>query len=253
MSKKTANNGRALLMILLILVVGVVIAWTMLRPEPEEGKGTAGPAQTAGTAAASTAAPRETTPAAQTEPAALDLGDGLVIVRSDAFSGVYMEDGSDEIVRDLLMVVLENRSTEALQYARIVLDYTDGEAVFEVTNLPAGEQVVLLEKNRMPWPGEVPLGGHVEMQAFVEAFELHEDIFRITTADGVINVKNITREDITGDIFVYYKNVGGGLYYGGITYRARIQGGLKAGEIAQVMTGHYDADASEILMVSYVP
>lgn len=257
MSKKTRKNSYAVLLVALILVVGIVIAATLLRPEQPGASAVTGPTGSSDVTTAPVTAPREpekpteTTP--ETTPVVHDLGDGLVIIRTDAFSGVYMEDGSDEVVRDILMIVLENRSQEALQYARIKLDYTDAQADFEVTNLPAGKRVVLLEKNRMPWPDEQPLDAYVENRAFVEVFPMYEDVFRITTADGVINVKNISQEDIAGDIFVYYKNVGGDLYYGGITYRVRIEGGLKAGEIAQLMTAHYFEDASEILMVSYVP
>ena len=259
MSKKTRKNGYVIVLAVLVLVAGIVVAAVWPRPEQPGPAESTAPSRDSeavtesGTAPLETEPHTETLPGAETAPGGLDLGDGLVIVRTDAFSGVYMEDGSDEVVRDLLMIVLENRSREALQYAKIRLDYTDAQAVFEVTNLPAGKRVVLVEKNRMSWPDEQPLGAYVENAAFVEAFPMHEDIFQITTADGVINVKNISREDISGDIFVYYKNVGGELYYGGITYRVRIEGGLKAGEIAQLMTAHYYEDASEILMVSYVP
>lgn len=257
MTKMTRKKYHAILLPLLILVVGIVIAGLQLRPElPEESRGTE-PSPSSENVTESDTALQETEPHRETMPETtpdiFDLGDGLVIIRADRFSGVYVEDGSDEVVRDILMIVLENRSQEALQYARIKLDYTDAQANFEVTNLPAGKKVVLLEKNRMPWPDEQPLDAYVESRAIVEAFPMHEDVFQITTADGMINVKNISGKDISGDIFVYYKNVGGDLYYGGITYRVRIEDGLKAGEIAQLMTAHYFEDASEILMVSYVP
>ena len=54
-----------------------------------------------------------------------------------------------------------------------------------------------------------------------------------------------------GDIYIYYKNFSGGIYYGGITYRVKIEGGLKSGEIRQLMSTHYYEEASEILMVTY--
>lgn len=37
--------------------------------------------------------------------------------------------------------------------------------------------------------------------------------------------------------------------YGGITFRAKISKGLKAGEVHQVMDRHYDLDSSVILAV----
>lgn len=180
----------------------------------------------------------------------IELGSGLVITRVGKYAGMYMEDGSNEVVSNTLMLVLENRSDEALQYAQIILQYETGEAVFAVTNLPAGKQVVLLEQNRMPFTAVKPASITLESEIFVDSFSMYEDLFEITGADGCINVRNISDRDIEGEIYVYYKNVGGGMYYGGITYRAKVENGLAAGEIYQIMTGHYDLENSEILMVT---
>lgn len=40
----------------------------------------------------------------------ISLGQGLVIERVDRYSGVYMEDGSDETVQDVMMMLLRNDS-----------------------------------------------------------------------------------------------------------------------------------------------
>ena len=70
--------------------------------------------------------------------------------------------------------------------------------------------------------------------------------------DGALNVQNVSDAAITGDIYICYKNAASDLYYGGITYRARIEGGLAPGEIRQVMTGHYSTVGSAIVMVDSV-
>jgi hypothetical protein len=77
-----------------------------------------------------------------------------------------------------------------------------------------------------------------------------KETFEITGGDGYLDVKNISNADISGDIFVYYKNSASDLLYGGITYRARLSGGIKAGETMRIMTGHYHEGASRLLMVT---
>ena len=73
----------------------------------------------------------------------------LTILNIGNYTGVYMEDGSDEVLSGVMMIVLENNSEKDLQLARIYITYSDETAEFEVTNLPAGEKAVLLEKNRL--------------------------------------------------------------------------------------------------------
>ena len=206
--------------------------------------------------------PEETAPlgeelfgTAQTQPDApqsvTDLGEGLVITQISSYAGLYLEDGSNEVVSGILMIGLENTSDRDLQLAMITLEYPETEAVFMVSNLPAGKKVILLEQSRMAYTQEEPVSMRADNTVFLDAFEMHEDQLEIVALDGAINVTNISDQDIDSDIFVYYKNIAGGVYYGGITYRVRIQGGLKAGEIRQIMTQHFDAEGSEILMVSY--
>lgn len=254
MSKQKNNRTRGGGLIVLILLIAAAMAGVLLR-SLSPGETPAPNITVPRTTAAPASDPEQTVP--QTTQAGadflFDLGDELYIASVNEFAGIYMEDGTDEPVQGLLSLVLENRGELALQYARIILDYGDARAEFEVTNLPAGGTVVLLEKNRMPYRAGLPGAAAAENTALLEEFPMYPELFEINTADGVINIRNVSDEDITGDIFVYYKNVGGGIYYGGITYRVRIAGGLKAGEIRQVMTGHYYEDASEILMVTYGP
>lgn len=206
--------------------------------------------------------PVETTPATEsftypgsaeveTDTDLMDLGEGLVITKIGNYTGLYMEDGTDEVVSGILMVELENTSDKDLQLAFIKLHYGEEEAVFQVTNLPAGKRLVALEKNRMAYRSELPDSAVAENTAFLDAFTMHDDEIELVALDGVINVVNKSDRDIETNIYVYYKNKAAGVYYGGITYRVTIEGGLKAGEIRQIMTAHYDAEGSEILMVSY--
>ena len=78
---------------------------------------------------------------------------------------------------------------------------------------------------------------------------LHQDALAFQVLDGAVNISNISGADLTGDVVIYYKNFSQDLLYGGITYRVRIQGGMAAGEIRQIMAKHFTAD-SRILFVT---
>lgn len=181
------------------------------------------------------------------------LGSNLYITDIGKYTGAYMEDGSDEIVTDVLMVVLKNDNDTALQLARINLQYADFTANFEVTNLPAGESVVLLEKNRHEYVSQSYLRATVENVSFFQnAMSLQEDKIKITGDKGLLTIENLTDETL-GEIYIYYKNSAVDLYYGGITYRARVDAGLKPGKSTTVMTNHYYPNACTILDVQIMP
>ena len=64
-------------------------------------------------------------------------------------------------------------------------------------------------------------------------------------------MENTGSQAIEGDIYVYYKNVKEDVFQGGITYRARLQGGLNPGEARELEVSHYRADTSKIMYVDY--
>ena len=183
----------------------------------------------------------------------VDLGRGLRVVSAGKYAGIYLEDGSDDPVSGLMMVVLKNENSQDLQLARFTLTFGDKTAEFEVTNLPAGESVVVLEKNRMAYTdakcGKAALNN---VSFFSEAMSLLEDQVEITGTKGKLSVKNLTDAPM-GEIYIYYKNTAPDVLYGGITYRAKIDAGLEPGAIASVMSTHYDPDNTKILNVQIVP
>ena len=179
------------------------------------------------------------------------LEQGLQIQKSDSYTGPYWEDGSDEEVADLLMIELKNISGKDIQIAVVQLMFGEKEAVFQITNLPNGESVLALEQNREKYTEEIPSSVTVENIAYMDEFSMQEETVKITAFDGIINVENISEKDIEQTIFIYYKNYEDGQYHGGITYRVRIEGGLKSGEIRQLKASHFHEGKSRLLMVSF--
>ena len=177
---------------------------------------------------------------------------GLQVEKIGNYSGLFMEDGSNDIVSRVLMIIVKNTGNRTVQYGEIQLTNGTTTASFTLSTLPPGESVVLLEKNRMSYEAGKDLT-EVKMQnvaVFQQEPTLCEDQLKIQALDGVINVTNISDKDITGDIVIYYKNAASDLLYGGITYRVTIKRGIKAGDIKQIAASHYTANGSRVMWVT---
>lgn len=244
--KSRAAKVLAVLVTVLAVVCAVLICLAVFQGG-DQGGTVQNPTDSAGNVTSTQA--QETLPEA-TEPQPIVLSDKLVIHHISSYAGIYMEDGSDEVVSDVMMIVLENTSEDDLQLARIRIAYPDFTAEFEVTNIPSGEKVVALEKNRHPATKEEHLSAQAETVVFYsKAMVLQENRIRITGSNGSLEVENISGEDIAGDIFIYYKNSATDLLYGGITYRVSVKGGLAAGEKTSIIAGHYTVNGSRLLLV----
>ncbi len=182
----------------------------------------------------------------------INLGNGLEITDIGNYTGIYMEDGTDEVVSGVLMMIVKNTGDKTVQYAKITLETGETDAVFELTTLPIGASVVLLEKTRMTYDKNATYGIATteNLALFTEEPSLMEDVLKIQVLDGIVNVTNISTSDIDGEIVIYYKNSATDLYYGGITYRSRLTGGLKAGEIRQVSGAHMSKSGTKVMFVT---
>ena len=255
MSKKMQPKQSALLLAALIAVVTAVIAavmvWPVLSqrtPQPDLSE------SVTGKPAASE--PAETAPAGESQAAAptldqtdYNLGYGLKITDSGQYSGMYVEDGTNEIVSDVMMLVIRNDGEKDVQLAEITALCGGEEYRFTLTNLAAGERAVLLEQERK---AAAALSSAVldNCVLFSEPMGLCEDVLQIGGLDGMLNVKNISGADIQGDIYICYKYAARDLLYGGITFRVQIEGGLKAGELRQIPAGHYTPDGCALVQVT---
>lgn len=188
----------------------------------------------------------------QVDDASMDLGNGLVITDIGKYTGIFMEDGSDELVTGVLMIVVQNRSDSDLQYAQIQLVTESNTANFSLTTVPAGASIVVLEQNRLEYSKDFTEADAFSNNVawFREDMTLCEDLLKIQTLKDALNISNISGKDITGDIIIYYKNSSADMLYGGITYRVRITGGLKADEIRQIMADHFSENGSSIMFVT---
>lgn len=254
--KKKSSKGLVTVLVIVLLLLAALLAVMLLGlPEPVETPYETETEtvvdETSSTEATETISSETPLP---TQEQGINLGYGLQVTDMGSYTGMYMEDGTDEIVSGVMMLVVENTGEEDIQYAEITMDLADQQAQFSLTTLPVGAKVVLLEKNRIQWEDSMGDGSALPMvdnvAFFQEPISTMEDKLKIGIVDGAINVTNISGEDISGTISVYYKNAAADIYYGGITYRIQIQGGLKADEIHQVMTNHASDTGSKIMFIT---
>lgn len=76
----------------------------------------------------------------------VELGQGLMLTGAGKYTGMYMEDGSDEITENTVMVTVENGSDKTLEYAEISVTLSSGAAKFSVSTLPPGEARFFLKR-----------------------------------------------------------------------------------------------------------
>lgn len=260
--KKSSRKGFWTILIMVLVLLGGFAVLGILAENSEEPMPLpTEPGATDGTSATDG-------PTATTEPSvpytfeeevegvtSFSLDRGLEILRYGRYVGLYMEDGSDDFVTDVMMIVVKNNSDKAIQYAKISLNGPAGEAVFTLTTLMPGDSVVVLEAGRKPY-----LDTDVYNQAvlqnvayFAEEPSRLEDQLLIQPLEGGFNITNISGQDITGRISVYFKDVAGGMYYGGITYVCNIEGGMKADEVRQIMSSNFTESGSQVVFVRIVP
>ncbi len=181
------------------------------------------------------------------------LGEGIELQALSGYQGPYVEDGTDDIVSDVLAITVRNDGDKTVQYAHIILTQGETAYEFDVTTLPVGASAQLLELSRQPMPDNTD--GMTAQVTACAVFDTEptmcEDVFQIETQDTAITITNNSGSDITGQIYVYYKIAYGDLYMGGITYRVGAAG-LKAGESTTCYAGHFSTDYSKLMFATYV-
>ena len=265
--KKTGFHG--IVLVVVLVLAGIAALWiaalsqeedTLPLPETTQPPETQVTQSSAEQTTLATELPETTVPAETDEPVrveesipAMDLGHGVYVEQVKNYTGTYMEDGSDEIVSNVMMILVTNTGDSDVQLMNIELNYPGETCYFKLTNLPAGASAVLLEQNRAPMPEGNPVSAvAVNTALFQTAMNADFSVYEISGASGALNVKNISGQDISGNIYVYYKYKTQDLFYGGITFRVEIKDGLKSGEIRQIMTSHYNPDTCEIVMIEAV-
>ena len=185
-------------------------------------------------------------------PLPIDLGDGLMITEARRYAGIFMEDGTDQIVDSVMMLMVENNSEAYIQLAGITVYDTEGTPYnFQLTTLFPGEKAALLELDRALWDESIQIVSAelTSLALFDEAPSMHPDLMEFQREDYQLRVKNISDQAFSGGR-VCYKSVSGDIYIGGITYTVTIPA-LAPGEETTLSARHYLEGGSRLIFVTY--
>lgn len=152
----------------------------------------------------------------------------------------------------VVSVVVRNISDADVQYALLTVNCGDNTLSFPMTTVLAGSTSVLkcdtpieFDKKSSYYNWKVE-----EKTYFADELSVYPEVFEIMCCDKLITVKNISGNDITGDIFVYYKKIENGVFSEGTTYRVRING-LGINEKIQVDAEYFMSSDSKVMFVTY--
>lgn len=179
-----------------------------------------------------------------------DITGRLQFTQYGRYTGLFTEDGTDEYVENVAILLVTNISEVYLQYATVTFDISGAPAVFTVTGLNPGESAWVMEKNRLAIELDAVFTHVDDIASFArDNRESSEDV-TVILGDGTITVENGTGNDLKG-LYIYYKQRHtDGNFLGGITYRIPM-GDLAAGETASAIAAHCNPATCEVVRIDW--
>ncbi len=151
-----------------------------------------------------------------------------------------------------LAVVAENVSDDDVEYALLTVKTKTDTLTFNVSALLSGTKAVLLCNESVPCiPDEIYTAWQTDNKVIFEKPPvMNEDKFEVSVANGSISIKNISGEDISNNIYIYYKDKKDDLVNGSITYRTHISG-LKADSRTFIKAPEINGTNCQIIFTDY--
>lgn len=190
----------------------------------------------------------ETTAPIVTEP--VDASGRLKFTTYGRFTGKFVEDGRDEFVRNVAILLVSNVSDEYLQFAVLTFDISGKPAAFTVTGLNPGESAWVLEQNRLAIGTDAVFTHMDDLVSFAPDNRDKTKDVQVHLGDGQLSVTNNTGKDLSG-VYIYYKQRHtDGNFLGGITYRVPM-GDLSDGNSASAIAAHCDPATCEVVRIEW--
>ena len=163
------------------------------------------------------------------------------------YDGAFLEDGSDDEVKNVLALLFKNTSDKDIQYAEYAFA-VDGKPIsFKVSDLPAGQQCVVLEASRHQRNTSEVLELISRVVAPVDMLPGSDKVLPVMNDDNTITIMNLTQEELpVVRVFYKYFYPDENTFVGGITYTATATK-VPAGGSVTIAPSHFEANASVIM------
>ena len=163
------------------------------------------------------------------------------------YDGAFLEDGTDDEVKNVLALLFVNTSDKDVQYAEYAFA-VDGKPIsFKVSDLPAGQQCVVLEASRHQRNTNEVLELISRVLAPVDMLPGPDKVLPVINDDNTITLMNTTQEELpVVRVFYKYFYEDENSFVGGITYTATATK-VPAGGSVTIAPSHFEANASVIM------
>ena len=163
------------------------------------------------------------------------------------YDGAFLEDGTDDEVKNVLALLFVNTSDKDVQYAEYAFA-VDGKPIsFKVSDLPAGQQCVVLEASRHQRNTSEVLELISRVVAQVDMLPGSDKVLPVINDDNTITLMNTTQEELpVVRVFYKYFYEDENSFVGGITYTATATK-VPAGGSVTIAPSHFEANASVIM------
>ena len=149
----------------------------------------------------------------------------ISIRRLNAYSGPFLEDGTNADVSNILALQFRNDGAQAVQYAEYVFNVNGVDVPFKITNLEAGQRCVVLAGNKQAYNAADVLKLKSRLVARVDEITRADDkIIPVDNSDNTVTIMNLTNQPIpVARVFykTYYAEQN--TFVGGITYMIEVR------------------------------
>lgn len=174
---------------------------------------------------------------------------GLTLEKLAPYNGMYVEDGSNQTVQGVAMLLVSNTGDTPLEYTQISVSYGEETLLFDISALPVGQRLVVQEKNRKTIPEGTPTAANA-MVVHRAKMDMSTGKVRVTdNGNNTLTIENLTDTTIpTVRVFYKYYLKDQDMFVGGIAFTVRITR-LGANGKVTLQPTHYTSDSAQVVMV----
>lgn len=176
-------------------------------------------------------------------------GYDLVIHRLAPYDGMFVEDGTNATVEKVAMLLVSNEGDYPIEYAQISVQCGDQTLRFDISALPAGEKLVVQEKNGQILVNDVAQRASATVVRRANLEMSADKVEVVDNGDDTLTIRNLTKEAIpTVRVFYKYYMKDEDTFVGGIAFTVRVTR-LAAESAITIQPSHYTSQTGRVVMV----